>query len=181
MKIQTILSITLVIFLIASCATTYQITSDYEKETVFNTFKTYNYLNHEHNFPLGANPINEQRIGRAIESELGNLGYKKSDDPDLLVSWFITVKNVKEVDYYHNWYGRWRYFPMVSVNEYQEGTLVVDLIDKKNNLVVWHGKTSDRVYEDMPDVEEKIKEAVGAMFKKYAKDTKWKKKDYALN
>ena len=33
----------------------------------------------------------------------------------------------------------------------------------------------------MPDVEETIKEAVSAMFKKYAKDSKWKKQDYAVN
>jgi Domain of unknown function (DUF4136) len=110
---------------------------------------------------------------------LADLGYQKKEEPDLLVSWFVTVKNVTEYDYYYNFYGRWRYPTYQTVYEYQEGTLVVDIINRASNQVVWHGKTSDRVYEGMPDVEKKINSAVNAMFKQYAKDSKWKKNDLA--
>ncbi len=181
MKIQKILLFSFILILFSNCATTYHITSDYESETVFNNFKSYNYLNHDHNFPLGANLINQQRIEHAIESELGQLGYQKKDNPDLLVSWFITVKSVTRVDYYYDHYSRWRFFAYPSVYKYEEGTLVIDIIDKANNLVVWHGKTSDHVYEGMPNVDKKIKRAVNAIFKQYAKDSKWKKNGFAMN
>jgi Domain of unknown function (DUF4136) len=86
---------------------------------------------------------------------------------------------VTEYDYYHDFYGRWRYPAYQTVYEYQEGTLVVDIINRTSNQVLWHGKTSDRVYEGMPDVEKKINKAINAMFKQYAKDSKWKKNDLA--
>lgn len=49
------------------------------------------------------------------------------------------------------------------------------------NKVVWYGKTSDQVYEGMPNVERKINDAVNAMFKKYTKDRNRKKHRYAMN
>ena len=161
------------IFLVlASCNDSYRIASDYEKGVDFSSFKTYRILDHKHGFPIGANPINKQRINRAVENELKTLGYEKSDKPDLLVAWFVTVRNVKSVDVYRDYYRGWRYIQYADVYEYKEGTLVIDIIDRTNKQVVWHGKTSGQVYEDMPDVEGKINAAVKAMIKKYAKDAK---------
>ena len=51
---------------------------------------------------------------------------------------------------------RWQVLPYTMVHQYTEGTLVVDVIDRGENQVIWHGKTSDVAYEDMPDVEKKI-------------------------
>ena len=45
-------------------------------------------------------------------------------------------------------------------------------------IVVPRSVVPDHVYEGMPKVDKKIKRAVHAMFKQYAKDSKWKK-DYA--
>lgn len=181
MKIQKLLLFSFTLIFLSSCATTYHVTSDYESETIFNNYKSYAYLNHDHNFPLGANLINQQRIERAIEKELGDLGYQKSDEPELLISWFITVETVTRVDYYRDHYNRWQFFTYPSVYKYDEGTLVIDIIDKANRQVIWHGKTSDHVYEGMPNVDKKIKKAVNAIFKQYARDSKWKKREVAMN
>lgn len=170
MKSNSIFLIAAIFFLFASCNNSYRIASDYEKGVDFSAFKTYSFLDHEHGFPVGANPINKQRIERAVESELKSLGYEVAETPDLLVAWFVTVRNVKSVDIYRDYYRGWRYFEYATVHEYKEGTLVVDIIDKANKQVIWHGKTSGQVYEGMSDVEGKINDAVKAMFKKYAKD-----------
>lgn len=174
MKIPEIFFALLTIVLIAACSTTYVIRSDYEKDINYAAFKTYNILNHDHGFPQGANPINKQRIERAIHKEVGALGFEKSEDPDLEVSWFVKVANVKgvDVDMYREYYGQWYLHPYRRVYEYREGTLVVDIIDRANRQVVWHGKTTDRVYENMENLEEKINKAVNAMFVKFAEDAK---------
>ncbi|MFT5168287.1 MAG: hypothetical protein ACI8P3_003528 [Saprospiraceae bacterium] len=178
MKSNNIFLIAAILFLLASCNTSYRISSDYEKGVDFSSFKTYHFLDHEHGFPIGANPINKQRIERAVESELKSLGYETAEKPDLLVAWFVAVRNVRSVDIYRDYYRGWRYIQYATVYEYKEGTLVIDIIDRANKQVIWHGKTSGQVYEDMPDVEGKINEAVKAMIKKYAKDAKLNQ-DYA--
>ncbi len=179
MKIKNLLLLTALALLISGCAT-YNISSDYEKGTDFSSFHTYKIMNHDHGFPVGANPINKQRIDRAINKEMAARGYTIADNPDLLVSWFVKVKDVKEVDIYHKHYLRYNNYHHVEVHEYQEGSLVIDLVDRANNQVVWHAKTTGTVYEGMTDVEEKINEAVAAMFKKYSKDAKVRK-EVALN
>ena len=156
----------------ASCATTYQVTSDYERAVNFSAFKTFQILKQKNSFPAGANPINKQRIDRAILKEMNTLNFDTSTNPDLLVAWFVKVKNVKDVNVYHDYYGRWNRRDYVEVNNYQEGTLIIDIIDRAKKQVVWHGTASDRVYDHMPNVEEKINEVVYAMFRKFAKDAK---------
>ena len=180
MKVQNIFLLAFLAVLLSTCSTTYRISSDYVRGTAFSSFETFQILKHKDGFPNGANPINKQRIDKAIVNEMTALGYKTSAKPDLLVSWFVKVKNVREVDVYRDYYGRWGYFRHAEIHEYQEGTLVIDLIDRVKKEVVWHGKTSGRVWEDMPKVEEKINEAVHAMFNKYAKDAKLDKR-YAMN
>ena len=74
------------------------------------------------------------------------------------------------VDVYEQYYGRWGNISGVNVIEYKEGTLVVDIIDAGDKQVVWHGKTSDQVYENMRKVEEKINAAENSIFVQYEKD-----------
>jgi uncharacterized protein DUF4136 len=178
MKLSKIFLFAAIFLLLAACNNSYRIASDYEKDVDFSSFKTYHILDHEHGFPLGANPINKQRIERAVENELKSLGYEFSEKPDLLVAWFVTVQNVKSVDVYRDYYRGWRYIQYADVYEYKEGTLVIDIIDRANKQVVWHGKTSGQVYEGMTDIEGKINAAVKAMISKYAKDAKLNN-DYA--
>ncbi len=174
MKVSNSIIIVLILFVLSGCTTNYWVISDYEREVDFNMYKTYEVYNHANGFPKGANPINKQRIERAIKKEMIELGYEASEEPDLLVSWYVTVEDKRVMDVYRDFYHRWAYYA-VNVYEYQEGTLVIDMIDRKKNEVVWHGKTSERVYEGMPNVDKKIKKAVQSMLEKYAKDVKLNK------
>jgi len=165
------LFILLTLLLLSACGTTYSIISDREEGIDFDQYKTYLVLGHDHGFPVGANPINHQRIDRAIDTNMQELGYIREESPDLLVAWFVKVENKTDVAMYYDYYRRWRVPQTLNVYEYQEGSLVIDIIDPKIGQVVWHGKASDRVYDDMPNVDKKIKEVVKAMFKRYKKDT----------
>ena len=175
MKYQINIIFVIITFLLASCATTYPVVSDYEKAVDFSEFKTFQILKQKNAFPKGANPINQQRIDRAILKEMNDLNFYTSNQPDLLVSWLVKVKTVQDVNVYHDYYGRWRRNNWVEVYNYKEGSLIIDIIDRKNKQVVWHGSTSGRVYEDMPDVEEKINKAVNALLQKFGKDAKLSK------
>lgn len=171
MKALKILTITLLVTAIYSCGSTYNISSDQENDVDFEKYKTYSILNHDHGFPKGANPINHQRLDRAIESNLQALGYEQSRNSDLWVAWFVKVEDKTQVERYHHYYNRWRSFDTINVHQYKEGSLVIDIIDRKTKMVIWHGSASSQVYEQMPDIDEKIKKVVKAMFQRYQKDT----------
>lgn len=165
---------------LASCGTTYSIISDREEGINFDQYKTYLVLEHDHGFPTGANPINHQRIDRAIDANMQELGYIREQSPDLLIAWFVKVEIKKDFAVYQNYYRRWNVPQTIDVYEYQEGSLVIDIIDPKIGQVVWHGKASDRVYDDMPNIDKKIKDVVKAMFKRYKRDTRITAPDFAV-
>ncbi len=162
--------LSLTVILLASCSSV-RVSGDYTKGTDFQQFKTYKIVQQEENFPVGVNAINQQRIEVAIKATLTEYDYLFADQrPDLLVSYFVKINSKKAYDTYTTYYGgRWRGVMItdVDVREYQEGTLIIDLIDAKTKQVVWHGAATDVVSKDMKNVEEKINEAVGAIFQKY--------------
>lgn len=172
MKALKILLLTFFVATNYSCRTTYNITSDQENDVDFEKYKTYSILNHDHGFPRGANPINHQRIDRAVEFNMQALGYESNRNSDLWVAWFIKVEDKTQVERYHQYYSRWKTFNNFNVYAYKEGSLIIDIIDRETKMVVWHGKATSQVYDDMPDIDEKIKNVVKAMFERYQKDTK---------
>jgi len=174
------LTMSFIIVLLSACGTTYSIISDREDGIDFDQYKTYLVLQHDHGFPTGANPINHQRIDRAIDANMQELGYLQEKNPDLLIAWFVKVETKKDVMTYQNYYRRWNVPTTINVYEYQEGSLVIDIIDPKIGQVVWHGKASDRVYDDMPNIDKKIKEVVKSMFRRYKKDTGIVASDFAV-
>ena len=160
-----------VLMLVYSCGVTYDIVSDKEKDINFEQYKTYAIFHNDHGFEKGANPINKQRIDRAIEQEFGEIGYTQSYNPDLVISWFIKVDTKLEQGIYNAYYSKWQYPRAIDVYEYQVGSLVIDIVDTNTYQVVWHAKASSKVDHNMSDVENKINETIKEMFKSYKKDT----------
>ena len=115
--------------------------SDFESEVNFGAYKTYSINDQCSDYNPEVNLLNQQRIKNAIEMELRGIGYKRSDDPDLLVKFL--VKN--ETEYLHehclNEYDGYRGGSVCidRVTGYKVGTLVIDLIDVRQNMVVWQG------------------------------------------
>lgn len=154
-----------------SCAPSYRITSDYERGVNFNAFKTYQILKQNDRFDVGSNPINRQRIERAIMNEMAFLDFKVQKNPDLLVGYFIKEKTVRQVDYYHYYHGRWGYPGWLNVREYKVGSLVIDLIDARKKKVLWHGVALGGMTDDQLNLEQKIKEIVQSLFDRFELQT----------
>ncbi|MEO1260923.1 MAG: DUF4136 domain-containing protein [Bacteroidota bacterium] len=151
---------------------TSQVSSDYLEGTTFKEYKTYNLASYEEGVLTGMDPINAQRIEKALHAEMREKGYVLSDDPDLLVSYFTVVKEKQDMYTFIRYYGRWRHIPVteVTVYNYDEGTLVVDMIDTKTNQVMWHGTVSGTVVKNKKKLEKKIQKAVEAVLNQYEAD-----------
>ncbi|WP_161889329.1 DUF4136 domain-containing protein [Pontibacter russatus] len=134
----------------------------YDHGINFRKFRTFSWYKAEVPTPVagGAGPqfttLIDDRVKRAVASELVKQGLTLvfDEEPDLLVAYDIAVDTAQLVaqDYnlapgygYAYWYGyRYRYsytgVPNYrSIEKYDIGTLVVDLIDPDTNQLIWRG------------------------------------------
>lgn len=129
------------LFLMASCSSI-KVTADYESTTDFSQYKTYAFYKKGID-KVEISDLDKRRILRALERELLAKGFKKSNNPDLLVN--IFTKSKEKINIYNDYYGYWGWYPWyygpygTYVNQYTEGTLFIDLIDAKKKELTWQG------------------------------------------
>lgn len=175
----------LVLFFLSSCSSV-SVLSDYDKEANFGSYKSYAF------YKTGIDKaqisdLDKKRILRAIEAEMANRGFVKSENPDLLVA--IFTKEKKEVDIYNNnigWgWGGWGWGPGYGwgwgpgwggagwggsqVSTSTEGSLYIDLVDAKSRQLVWQGKGVGNInnIKNIEKKEARIREFVSEILMQY--------------
>jgi uncharacterized protein DUF4136 len=167
--------LSLVALLLAGCSSL-NVGYDYDEEVDFSSYRTYRWIR------TPSNPGNEsqkivslqdRRVREAVDRELEAKGIRMdAAKPDLLVAYRATVRDqtrVYDTGYYRGGYGYRRSYWSgggVQVYQYQEGSLIVDLIDADLNQVVWRGNVKG-VLGDHDSALELINDAVTKMFKNY--------------
>lgn len=141
-----LLAITVLIFvqLLAGCSGL-TVRSDYDVDTEFSKYKTFAWLAATGQSPMnpaGVQTLVDKRIRNAIERELAVKGYQKleSGRPDFYLIYYAGVEekvNISTVDYGPG--TRYRQGTDVLVTSYDEGTLVLDIVDPEKNQMVWRG------------------------------------------
>lgn len=163
--LQNLLGLLLATALI-SCSSV-AVKSDFDANANFAQYKTFDFM--PHRTAPGGNPFNDKRIEAAIEQQLVAKGLQKqtAGRPDLLVAYHTNVKGKIDVDTYGYRYGRYgrRVGTYTTVQKYQQGTVVVDLVDAKEKELVWRswakGEASDSVSK------EKIDDTIAKILEKY--------------
>lgn len=152
----------LCLLLISSCAPAVDVTTDYDRSTNFSRYQTFSFYQDRPAQPRDAatnfNTSLDLYLRNAIRQSLANQGLRyDSSNPDLKVAYDVSVNVDTEVNTnyayppgfgygYSYWYGyRYNYgfnrFPTTyrTINQYREGTVVVDLINPETNELVWRG------------------------------------------
>ena len=96
---------------------------------------------------------------------------EENSEADLYLTWHLVTQEKTDVRTYNSisYYNCWRCGPAVSdvsVRQYTEGTLIVDLIDPLRNQSVWRSIIQSRL-QSQPDpgkLEERRREAAQAIF-----------------
>lgn len=193
MKKIKILALPVLVLLFLSSCTSVRVLSDYDKDTNFNSYKSYAF------YKTGIDraqisDLDKKRILRAIETEMAAKGFVKSENPDVLVS--IFTKEREQVDVYNNnfgwgWGGGWGGFGWGgfgpgfgwgggfgpgwgwgggnNVSTRTEGSLYIDLVDAKKKELIWQGK-GDGALNNTKNIEKKemrIKEFVSEIMTQY--------------
>jgi hypothetical protein len=181
-KIKTMKSLKLIavilIMSLTSCATV-KVVSDYDTKVNFNEYKTFAFYKKGID-KAAVSDLDKKRIMRAIEAELIAKGFTKSDNPDMLVSIFTKSRervNITQNNFGWGWGWGWRNSWMfgrenMNVNQYTEGTLFIDFIDKTKNELVWQGIGSGALKMKNPEKrEERIRTFVKEIIATYPPGT----------
>ena len=146
-----------------------KVTSDYDSSIDFNSYKSFKIVEVDPG-ESGLSELNLRRIVNAVNTEMNGKGFSLSDNPDIEVHLHGLVKDKVSADvrtdYYNLGYYR-RGFgygvtgnSTVDIDQYQEGTLVIDLVDAKSDELVWQGLGTARLNEEPKNREERINKAV---------------------
>ncbi len=147
--------------LLSACASTMQATMDHDSSFDFSTVRSVAILPVDRSV-LPAPMVSDLQIARMNESfstELMNRGYTVLQDPadaDLLMTWHLVTQERTDVRTYNTMSARYRSCwscppgwggtqQQVSVRQFTEGTLIVDLLDPSNMQSVWRSIVQERL------------------------------------
>lgn len=172
LKLLPLLALTI---MVTSCNSV-RVASDYDRNVDFNNYKTFAfYKPGVDNAEIS--DLDKRRILRAIESELTSKGFSKSENPDVLVSFFTNSE--KRVDVYNNTWGwgawgwggwgpwGWGWNTMPSVSTTTEGSLYIDLIDANKKELVWQGQGIGYLTKSIDKKEERIRVFVNQILEQF--------------
>ena len=151
------------LLLLCSCSSI-SVTSDFDPEYDFNTFKTYRWATMKELNPddaLAKDPLIYKRVQAAVDEVMAAKGIElvETDNFNFVI---IAHAGVKERTQVHNtgggYYGGWYdpywgpYGGSTHVSNYEEGTLVIDIVHWENKEMAWRGLGTGVLKEiDDPD------------------------------
>ena len=135
----------------ASCSTGYKHLKT-SKETGFSV-RNYQTFGLQYTFPEGADTLaplfaeSQQLATQTISGNMAGKGLVKSETPELMVNLSVQLQEKTQTrttdfrtDGLPRYMGQRRYSwksEEIEVGKYQEGTLILDVIDTKNDRLVW--------------------------------------------
>jgi hypothetical protein len=191
-KRLSVLGITISMLMLLACGPT--VRTQKTAPVDLSQFETFAYLPNT-NAEVEGKSYNDEKVNAAIvaavNSQMREAGYSLDrDQPDLLVlisvdtdietevtqdpvyaTYPYTTRTVSVGSYYNSYYYRnYTSFNRVvgydqNVNRYEEGTVIIDLIDRKTKNIVWTGISTDAIYNQSTTA--KAQEMAEAIFKEY--------------
>jgi hypothetical protein len=158
--------------LLVVSAAAQSVQSDFDRTFQFSNLKSFSFAVQRRGAtdPLAGDTLNDGRIRTGLESNLRANGFTmETERPDFVIVYYVTTKNKLSVQDYGYGPPRWFGSRDIRVNQYSEGTLMVDFIDVKTNQVIWRGRASGTL--EMKGVDKKISKSTEKLVKQFVKDT----------
>ena len=170
-----------VLAMLAACSGSSKVRTDYDRSINFSQYHTFRIMGHEGHGGLRENysSLTDQRINEAIRQQMLLKGFVPAAEPDLLINYTVTVENKQSVTTttvprayvgfgygygYHRagFYAPWpNYATQTQIREYKQGTLVIDVVDRRRRMMIWEGLSQGTVTDKkLSNLEETINSAV---------------------
>jgi hypothetical protein len=100
--------------------------------------------------PRVYNQITQSQLETAVDRELAARGFSRdNENPDFHIAWTGSIDRRLDVDYFSRAYsygwGWWGPGYGYYVDDYDEGTLILDFIDVRRNELAWRGVAQGRL------------------------------------
>lgn len=178
------LGIALITALLLNSCSSISVVTDYDRSADFTKYKSYNIKTMEWTGEGSVDPKrlskrNLEAIQTNIELNMDKKGYVKSANPDLWITYYIKVDTKQQVRstnygyyggnpyYYGAYYGYNTGFTDVSVVEYKEGSIIIDIVDSREDKLVWQGVGKKTINENKIDHTDEIRKTIGEIFYRY--------------
>lgn len=155
-------AVTVVTAVLASCASKPSIRSNQDPAADFSKYQTFGFFDEVSKQATAYDSFATRYIKTAVEREMSSRGFQKNEQPQLLVNIHVQTKDKVRVTetpsasygYYGYRYGAygWGAGVHTSVDNYTEGTLNLDVVDRAQSKLLWEGiaigRISDKSRED---------------------------------
>ncbi len=155
-------SLLLFSLVVLSGCLTMQVQSDYDPAARFDGLQTYDWVNTDKEpaaDPRFRDPLLDKRIRELVEKQLAAQGYHRvsTGTPDFKVGYHAALEKKLAVSTMNDYYGYragwgWSYgagtgrvMPESYVYEYEQGSLIIDIVNPKTRELMWRGSAQAEV------------------------------------
>ena len=163
-----------IVLLAATAALAQQVKTDYDRSASFSEYKTYSWEKVQTQDPLMVD-----RIKEAVNASLTAKGWTPVESGGSVAIVAIEMtKNQQTLNTFYDGFGRgWRWGggfgnATTTVENYQVGTLVVDLFDAHTKKLIWRGSASDTLSDKSGKNIKNLDKGVQKMFDHFPPDEK---------
>ncbi len=167
-----------IVLILTACSTAKVLHSEKAEEADLSTYKTFDF------YKIEATGDTSQQFGKrivkledAIAVKLQRFGYLLSKtNPDMIINIGVVVDEqvqTRQTDFRTDaprYIGQRRYSwksKEVEVGRYREGSVTVDLVDRKQNTLVWTGTVQGVIPKREARLDAAVKSGVDKLFSKY--------------
>jgi len=157
-----------------------RVTSDYDPSADFSHIRSYAWFDESSGVQgdrADVMSLLDRRVRSAVDAELQRKGLSRVEKSAAaaLVSYHLGVETKLDVNTINSGYGYGRYgryggiSTTTTVSEYQEGTLLIDVIDPSSKSLIWRGSGQSRLsqYSSPEQREKRVHEAVQQILEKF--------------
>ncbi|MES2730749.1 MAG: DUF4136 domain-containing protein [Bacteroidota bacterium] len=158
------------IAILGSCASSYNVSSDYDRSVNFRKYTSYRIVNDNDGKgdPILNSSINQNRINRALDAEMKARGYvAKENEADLIIKYQADSRDRQYTQSYGPTWGYWGMGSNSQTRTYEQGRLILNLIDAKTNQLVWQGWATGEVKNPNKDQEVAVRDQIYRILKQY--------------
>jgi len=152
------------LFLLSGCESPKTVDYDSAMLSKMRSYKCYQIESREERSSyqhVSLTEIVDRRIVTALDKQLKVRGYRNDcAEPDFIITFFTKTEQKTKVNdlgmaggYYRRYPYRGGYYggaSRYSIDQYQEGTLILDIIDFETKQMVWRGAASRRLGRQAP-------------------------------
>jgi hypothetical protein len=169
MNLRTRIASIVIVLISATLALAQDVQTDYDHHVDFSKYKTYSWAKVE-----TSNSIWDSRVKDAVDKELQSKGLTQAPSGgDIAIVAVGTTREKPTLEtYYSGGFGGWGWrgfgdTATTTVENYKEGTLVVDMFDNNTRKLIWRGTSSDTLSDKSEKNIKKLDKGVDKMFKDF--------------